>query len=223
MASFFSAEPHAAFLKWYLADNNVNRAFVAAEEGDFGLNLLALSDLDELHLCDSCHRSMMTTEIKLRMLAESAWHDLEHTFCGPQAVSRLHQTGHWVPESFAQIQNFDDHLHYLSELEAYQQLRQQLDRVSTYHQNIFSQLQQFEPQAFDLIYLANILDQPAKYVGHVWPELLSSRLRKDGQVLARTSQDPEYLTGILSNVGFSVQSIGGADYQPRSSTVLMFK
>lgn len=201
---FFSIHNLGEFLRAYLNDRKVDNVFARTEEGDFILNLLAHQNVVSAHVCDLDPHAAMTIETKKHLIENSNFEDSRHSFCGEQTIERLNKTDRWHGDSFTIHQNRDTHVRYLSTIEEFHRLKTQLNKIVVHSAPIMEQLREFQPSAFDLIYLGQFFDEPKLFTAYNWPEIILTRLAKGGHLIVRTGGDSLYLQDRFKVCGLKI-------------------
>ncbi|MBU4369474.1 hypothetical protein KKG58_01790 [Patescibacteria group bacterium] len=187
---FFTNEKLNSFLKNLFTINKLNlkKVFAIASGGDFAFNIISLSSLDEINICDI--RPTITSTINIKRALFKNFNRLEiiKILSDVKSINknkiykkiskRLKQTNKhifdnckennflkclkkskiWYNDSFWQIKDINNYLFYLANQKNFEQLYNNLDKIKLYNNNITEALLLFENNNYDLIYVSNIFD-----------------------------------------------------------------
>jgi len=118
----------------------------------------------------------------------------------------LKKSGLWYRDSFWQIKNRKDYIPYLISEEKYNCLQKNLDKITIYAGDFNENLQQFQNNYFDLIYVSNILDSK-KYCSetNLYLQTIRDKLGSSGLLFAIAQNNPKKMIKLVEQNGFSLK------------------
>lgn len=104
----------------------------------------------------------------------------------------IKKSGTWYKYSFWQVKHKNTYLLYLMHQEKYQQLKENLERVSIYYGDFNDNLKLFQNGYFDLIYVSNIFDSKnyCKDIGE-YVQTIKEKLTEGGYLFVVTQDRPK--------------------------------
>lgn len=187
---FFTNEKLNPFLKNLFTNEKLNpkKIFAIAGGGDFAFNVISLSNLDKIDICDKRSTISLTINIKralfknfkrleiIKILSDvksdnkNIIYKKLHQHLNPVNKYILNTCGKtnflkclkkhkiWCRDSFWQIKDVDNYLLYLANEKYFKQLHDNLNKINIYNKNISEALVLFKNNHYDLIYVSNIFD-----------------------------------------------------------------
>lgn len=187
---FFTNEKLNPFLKDLLTIDKLNlkKVFAIASGGDFTFNIISLSHLDKIDICDIHSATALTINLKkalfknfnrleiIKILSDIKsdnkniiYKKLEqnlnsinkyilNTCKKINFLKCLKKHKIWYKNSFWQIKDVNNYLLYLANEKNFKQLHNNLNKITIYNKNITDALTLFKNNYYDLIYVSNIFD-----------------------------------------------------------------
>lgn len=227
---FFTNEKLNPFLKNLFAINKLNlkKVFAIASGGDFAFNIISLSNIDEINICDIRSATTLTINIKMslfknfkRLEVIKILSDIksnnkniiykkinQHLLkdCGKTNFLKcLKKSKIWYKNSFWQIKDINNYLLYLASQKNFEQLYNNLDKINIYEKCITETLLLFENNYYDLIYVSNIFDGKTYCQNEeLCLNRIKNSLKKNGYLLVSTFSKSKIIKNLIKNHGFKL-------------------
>jgi len=110
----------------------------------------------------------------------------------------IKKSGFWYKDSFWQIKDKNAYLLYLTDQEKYQQLKNNLEKISIYYGDFNGNLKLFKSGYFDLIYVSNIFDSK-NYCQNIslYMQTIKEKLAEGGYLFVVTQNSPKKIIKLL--------------------------